>query len=244
MHDQATVTRTAGHARWGSGSDRKCHLHAVQRHRLLRHRAGDRSEQAARRGRRGDVGDVHDAAAGGSFSYLAHYNGDANYPAKDAGCEPFTDPETPQGQITPTRRVHRHPQRYVLDARSDQLHRLWRQDRQSINPGVFFFWTKITTTSPNQVVTVTQTNTSTNNAALFRHRDWVAVHRQLRFVGRGTGPAPRARRSRSRAGHLHHRDQVRPSRSRARRLLSRRHHVHLHDLARRQTSASVLLVKG
>ncbi len=29
-------------------------------------------------------------AAGGPFSYLAHYNGDANYPAKNAGCEPFT----------------------------------------------------------------------------------------------------------------------------------------------------------
>ena len=33
----------------------------------------------------------------GSFSYLAHYNGDANYPAKDAGCEPFqtTSPFAP-----------------------------------------------------------------------------------------------------------------------------------------------------
>jgi hypothetical protein len=30
-------------------------------------------------------------AGGGPFSYLAHYNGDANYPQKDAGaCEPFT----------------------------------------------------------------------------------------------------------------------------------------------------------
>jgi hypothetical protein len=26
----------------------------------------------------------------GTFSYLAHYNGDANYPAHDASCEPFT----------------------------------------------------------------------------------------------------------------------------------------------------------
>jgi hypothetical protein len=26
----------------------------------------------------------------GMYSYLAHYNGDANYPAHDAGCEPFT----------------------------------------------------------------------------------------------------------------------------------------------------------
>ena len=38
---------------------------------------------------------------------------------------------------------------------------------QGINPGVFFFYTKITTTVPNQVVTVSQTNTSTNNAAKF-----------------------------------------------------------------------------
>jgi hypothetical protein len=38
---------------------------------------------------------------------------------------------------------------------------------QGINPGVFFFYSKITTTVPNQVVTVTQTNNSTNNAALF-----------------------------------------------------------------------------
>ena len=44
---------------------------------------------------------------------------------------------------------------------------------QSINPGVFFYWTHITTTVPNQVVTVTQTNTSTNNSALFKvHQGW------------------------------------------------------------------------
>jgi len=38
---------------------------------------------------------------------------------------------------------------------------------QGINPGVFFFYTKITTTIPNQVVTVSQSNTSTNNTPLF-----------------------------------------------------------------------------
>ena len=38
---------------------------------------------------------------------------------------------------------------------------------QGINPGVFFYYTKITTTTPNQVVTVTQSNTSTNNTPLF-----------------------------------------------------------------------------
>ena len=48
---------------------------------------------------------------------------------------------------------------------------------QNINPGVFFYWTKITTTVPNQVVTVSQTNTSTNNAALFQiHQDWVRLY--------------------------------------------------------------------
>ena len=42
-----------------------------------------------------------------------------------------------------------------------------------INPGVFFYWTKITTTTSNQVVTVSQSNTSTNNAALFGvHQGW------------------------------------------------------------------------
>jgi len=40
-----------------------------------------------------------------------------------------------------------------------------------INPGVFFFYSKITTTVPNQVVTVNQSNNSTNNAALFAIRD-------------------------------------------------------------------------
>jgi len=39
---------------------------------------------------------------------------------------------------------------------------------QGINPGVFFYYAKITTTVPNQVVTVSQSNTSTNNAALFQ----------------------------------------------------------------------------
>jgi len=39
---------------------------------------------------------------------------------------------------------------------------------QSINPGVFFYYTKITTTTPNQVVTVSQSNTSTNNTPLFQ----------------------------------------------------------------------------
>ena len=38
---------------------------------------------------------------------------------------------------------------------------------QGINPGVFFYYAKITTTTPNQVVTVTQSNTSTNNTPLF-----------------------------------------------------------------------------
>jgi hypothetical protein len=38
---------------------------------------------------------------------------------------------------------------------------------QNVSPGVFFYYTRITTTVPNQVVTVSQSNTSTNNAALF-----------------------------------------------------------------------------
>jgi hypothetical protein len=48
---------------------------------------------------------------------------------------------------------------------------------RGINPGVFFYWTKITTTVPNQVVTTSQTNTSTNNSALFKiHQDWQRLY--------------------------------------------------------------------
>jgi hypothetical protein len=40
-------------------------------------------------------------ASGGPFSYLAHYNGDGNYPAHDAGCEPFTVQPPGIANLTP-----------------------------------------------------------------------------------------------------------------------------------------------
>jgi hypothetical protein len=49
---------------------------------------------------------------------------------------------------------------------------------QGINPGVFFYWTKITTSAANQTVTVSQSNTSTNNAALFGvHQGWDRLYK-------------------------------------------------------------------
>jgi hypothetical protein len=117
-------------------------------------------------------------AAGGTFSYLAHYNGDANYPAHDGPCEPFMVQSVPQGQITPTNVDCSD----ILNGTAPTLAQVNYRVRngtifQSINPGKFFFWTKITTTVPNQVVTVTQSNTSTNNAALFQiHQGWDRVY--------------------------------------------------------------------
>jgi hypothetical protein len=40
---------------------------------------------------------LNPTAASTTYSYLAHFNGDATFPAKDAGCEPFTVTTTPQG---------------------------------------------------------------------------------------------------------------------------------------------------
>jgi hypothetical protein len=37
----------------------------------------------------------------GAYSYRAHYNGDANYPPKDAGCEPFTVAQPFGPRLTP-----------------------------------------------------------------------------------------------------------------------------------------------
>jgi hypothetical protein len=117
-------------------------------------------------------------ATGGSFSYRAHYNGDANYPAHDAACEPFNVQVIPQGQITPTQVDCTNfisGTAPTLDAVNYTVN--GGKIGQGINPGVFFFWTNITTTVPNQVVTVSQSNTSTNNSPLFEiHQGWIRLY--------------------------------------------------------------------
>jgi hypothetical protein len=105
---------------------------------------------------------------GGSFSYRAHYNGDANYPAHDAACEPFSVQSPGTGQIAPTSvscqdfTSGNAPTLTTINYPSSN-----GKIGQGIDPGVFFYYAKITTTVPNQVVTVSQSNTSINNAALF-----------------------------------------------------------------------------
>jgi hypothetical protein len=48
---------------------------------------------------------------------------------------------------------------------------------QGINPGKFYYWAKITTTTANQVVTVTQSNDSANHSAPFLiHQGWDRVY--------------------------------------------------------------------
>ena len=156
-------------------------------------------------------------AAGGPFSYLAHYNGDANYPAKNAGCEPFTVPPPSGGLITETNVAC--PDVLSGNASNFLISGINYPNSKGkigngINPGKFFYWAKITTTVPNQVVTVTQSNNSTNNAAPFLiHQGWArVVHRQLRLVHLRDGD--RRRRGRDvhdrDAGLVHHRHQVRP----------------------------------
>jgi hypothetical protein len=117
-------------------------------------------------------------ATGGSFSYRAHYNGDANYPAHDAACEPFNVTVTPQGQITPTQTTCQDFTSGVAQTLGLINYKVGGGTiSQSINPGVFFYWTTIKTTTPNQVVTVSQSNTSTNNSALFQiSQDWQRLY--------------------------------------------------------------------
>jgi hypothetical protein len=105
----------------------------------------------------------------GSFSYSARYNGDANYPAATGPCEPFQTKVTPQGIIAPTQTTCND----VLSGTAQTLDAVnysvvGGKIGQGINPGVFFFYSKITTTTANQVVTVSQSNTSTNGAASFQ----------------------------------------------------------------------------
>ena len=117
-----------------------------------------------------------------TYSYRAHYNGDVplTFPAQDAACEPFTVTAAPKGLITHTQVACRD----VLSGAAATMvigqvnyPSSGGKIGQGINPGKFFYWTQITTTIPNQVVTVSQTNTSTNNMAKFLiHQGWARVY--------------------------------------------------------------------
>ena len=180
-------------------------------------------------------------SAGGSFSYRAHYNGDANYPARDAACEPFTVqlPST-GGLITETtvecgEVLSGAAVNSVIDGVNYPASK--GLIGQGINPGKFYFWTKITTTTPNQVVTVTQTNNSTNGAALFGiHQGWARIYtgncasftagtQNAGLTGASFTVPPRARTSSA--------SSTTRRRSQARRFRCRRPHVLVHDVARR-----------
>jgi hypothetical protein len=77
-------------------------------------------------------------------------------------------PPTPGGLIAPTKTTCGD----VLNRTADTLDSVnysvgGGRIGQGINPGVFFYYAKITTTTSNQMVTVGQSNDSTNGAALF-----------------------------------------------------------------------------
>jgi hypothetical protein len=115
--------------------------------------------------------------ASGSFSYLAHYNGDANYPAHDAACEPFTVRQG--GLITDTNVacsdvLSGNAQNFVIPGLN---YPGTTTIGQGIDPGKFFYWAQITTSVPNQVVIVSQSNNSTNNEPpILIHQGWERIY--------------------------------------------------------------------
>ena len=115
----------------------------------------------------------------GDMSYQAHYNGDANYPARDGACEPLavqsggliTDTNVTCGDV-----LSGNASNFLIG----QINYPNNNGKigQGINPGKFFYWAKITTTIPNQVVTVTQSKTGTG-AGLFQigtPSNWARVY--------------------------------------------------------------------
>jgi hypothetical protein len=91
VHDEATVTRTAGTPAGVSANPTGSVTFT-----LFNGTGCNGTVVATDSNKPLDAGGVATSAtfttpaAGGPFSYLAHYNGDGTYPAKDAGCEPFT----------------------------------------------------------------------------------------------------------------------------------------------------------
>ena len=105
--------------------------------------------------------------AGGSFSYLAHYNGDANYPAANGPCEPFSVRPSQLGLIAPTNTECSD----YLHGTAPTLPGIFYKVSggkigQSINPGVFFYYSTVTVPAGGTITTTQTTNNS--SGALFQ----------------------------------------------------------------------------
>jgi hypothetical protein len=103
-------------------------------------------------------------SAGGSFSYLAHYNGDANYPAANAACEPFSVRPSQTGLIAPTNTDCGD----YLNGTAPTLPGIFykvggNKIQQSINPGVFFYYSTVTVAAGD---TISTTQTTTNSSGV------------------------------------------------------------------------------
>jgi hypothetical protein len=106
-------------------------------------------------------------AAGGSFSYRATYSGDPNYPSHQGPCETFNVTLPPVGQILPTQTTCNDYIGGGLTPLGQIFYSVTGgKIAQNVNPGVFFFYTKITVTA-GQSVTVTQANNASPTTALF-----------------------------------------------------------------------------
>jgi hypothetical protein len=114
-------------------------------------------------------------SAGGIFSYLAHYNGDANYPAANAACEPFSVRPGQIGLIAPTNTECSD----YLNGTAPTLPGIFykvggNKIQQSINPGVFFYYSTVTVAA-GATISTTQTTTNSSGALFELNQDhaWV-----------------------------------------------------------------------
>jgi Bacterial Ig-like domain (group 3) len=88
VHDEATVTRGAGTP--AAVPDPTGTVTFTLFSGLTCNGAVQATDPNEPLGAGGIASSVTFTTTSGDFSYLAHYNGDANYPAADAACEPFT----------------------------------------------------------------------------------------------------------------------------------------------------------
>ena len=159
----------------------------------------------------------------------------------DAACEPFSVKSTPQGLIAPTQTTCSDvPERDGCDARPGQLHgsaaaRSARASTRACSSSD----SKITTTVPNQVVTVTPDEHEHEQHGAVRdpERAGVAVPGRLQLEdGRHDDRRGRLRRvvHGADARGLHHRDQVRHEDDRGHECSGAgEHHLQLRHLAGR-----------
>jgi hypothetical protein len=110
------------------------------------------------------------ATAVGTYHWLAVYSGDTNNNGKDSGCstEPVVITNPVPSQITPTQTTCSQFNSGTAPTLSEIDYSVKGGKINSVAPGVFFYWIKVTAAAGSNTFSITQTITTGNFSTYFQ----------------------------------------------------------------------------